>query len=211
MFKIQLSKHKAFKDLVYPLVRSKGFLNIRKEPMGGGSSKQHLLIAPDSLIKLNNAILLQGFFSDSKRVKSIFNKNSKRREAAEFIEILMSNRLSILGSTLQSNALHQLIFTLKSLDIDLAKEKLPNPFCELPQLSLDGMTSLMQVLLAKSAVLTKGESMMIHFLNNDLEKAYQASLLLDSSVPILMQYKAQIQKQYIEATEFDNLLDNLLN
>ncbi|WP_439147422.1 hypothetical protein [Vibrio sp.] len=211
LFKVRLSEHKAFKDLVYPLIRSKEFLNVRKEPMGIGSNKHHLLIDPDSLIKFYNAVLLQGFFSDSKRVKDIFTKPNKRLEAAEFLELIVSGKQSILGLGMQNEKLSLLIVQLRSDAPQLTEKKLPNPFNELPQLSLGGMTSVMQVLLAQSATLTQGETMMTHFLNDDLEKAYQTSLSLTANAPILLQYQAQIQKQYLEATEFDNLLDSLLN
>ncbi len=211
LFKVRLSEHKAFKDLVYPLVRSKAFLNVRKESMGIGSNKHHLLIAPDSLIKLYNAVLLQGFFSDSKRIKEIFTKQDKRLEATEFLDLIVSSRQSILGLGMQTEALSSLIVQLNSDEPQLTEQKLPNPFIELPQLSLNGVTSLMQALLAQSAVLTQGETMMTHFLNDDLEKAYQASCLLHPTNTVLRQYQTRIQQQYHEANEFDNLLDSLLN
>ncbi len=210
LFSIELSEHKGFKDLVYPLVRSKGFLDIHKEHMGGSSNKHHLLISRDSLDKLYNAVLLQGFFADSKRVRSIFSDEEKRAEATELLTIIFSNRQSSLGIAIQSDQLAHLIEIMKS-NISLCEIRLPNPFAELPQLSLNGLTSIMQALLAQSAVLTHGETMMAHYLNGDLEKANNAACALNSDDPTIVKYQLLIHAQYQQAKEFDNLLDNLLN
>ena len=211
LFGIELSQHKAFKDLVYPLARSKGFLKVIKEPMGLGSTKNHLFINEDDINKLYNAVLLQGFFADSKRVKAIFNNEKKRLEAAEFLELIVSGRQSIIGVAVQSQRLHQLIDKLKSSDPALTTKQLPNPFKELPQLSLNGLTSVVQVLLAQSAVMSEGESMVTQFLKGDLEKAYEYSCQLRTNDPYLQKYQIQIQKEYQEANEFDDLLKDLLN
>lgn len=208
-FSIELSEHKGFKDLVYPLVRSKGFLKVSKEPMSMGSAKNHLLIAPESLNKFYNAVLLQGFFADSKKIRDVFTNKENRIKAADFLEFIFSGRQSVLGIGLQNQAFTKLICQLKS-DISLSEMRLENPFIELPQLSLNGMTSVMQVLLAQSAVLSTDESMMIYFLNGELEKAYQASCQQQPKNALLKKYHALIQKQYHDANEFDNFLDNLI-
>ncbi|MEZ8125432.1 hypothetical protein CWO04_12235 [Vibrio splendidus] len=211
LFNIKLAEHKSFKDLVYPLVRSKGFFEVKKEPMALGSTKNNLLIASNSLTKLHNAVLLQGFFADSKRVKEIFSHSKKRIEAADFLETVVMGRQSILAVGIQTTALSELIVKLKSEHIDLSKEKLPKPFQELPQLSLNGVTSVMQALLAQSALLTQGESMIMHFFNQDIEKAYLAACSLGNTTPALAQYQTLIKQKYLEAVEFDDLLNNLLN
>lgn len=210
LFSVELSEYKGFKDLVYPLIRNKGFLNVNKEHMGGASNKHHLLIARDSLNKFYNAVLLQGFFADSKRVRLIFSDKEKRLEAGEFLDIILSERQSILGVGLQSSKLVEFIQIIKS-NISLAEYRLPNPFIELPQLSLNGLTSVMQVLLAQSAVLMHGETMMLHYLNGDIEKAYQAACLFEPTDKILTKYHVLICQQYKEAKEFEDLLDYLLN
>ncbi|MGV3002729.1 hypothetical protein [Vibrio sp. E150_018] len=211
LFNIKLAEHKSFKDLVYPLVRSKGFLEVKKEPMALGSTKHHLLIASSSLTKLHNAVLLQGFFADSKRIKDTFAHPKKRIEAAAFLETIIIGRQSILTVGIQTITLSELIVKLKSEHIDLNKEKLPNPFKELPQLYLNGVTSVMQALLAQSAQLTQGESMVMHFFNQDIEKAYLAACSLKSTTPALARYQSHIKQKYLEAVEFDDLLHNLLN
>lgn len=211
LFNINLAEHKSFKDLVYPLVRSKGFLEVKREPMPQGSRKNNLLIASSSLTKLHNAVLLQGFFADSKRIKDIFSDSKKRLEAADFLETIVMGRQSILAVEIQTATLSGLIVKLKSEHIDLSTEKLPNPFHELPQLSLNGVTSVMQALLAQSALLTQGESMIMHFFNQNIEEAYSAACSLDNTTPTLAKTQALIKQKYREAIEFDDLLNNLLN
>ncbi|MDS1908749.1 hypothetical protein [Vibrio parahaemolyticus] len=210
LFSVELSEHKSFKDLVYPLVRSKGFLLVNKEQMGIGSEKNHLLIARESLNKFHNAVLLQGFFADSKRVKAIFTDSGKRMEAAEFLNVILAGRQSIIGVGIQSEALEQFINIMKS-SVSLSENRLPNPFYELPQLSIGNITSVMQALLAQSAVLSDGETMMLYYLNGDLEKAYEAASSLQTEHPVLSKYQSLISQQYLEANEFDNLLDDLIN
>lgn len=210
LFSVELSEHKSFKNLVYPLVRSEGFLIVNKEPMGIGSEKNHLLIARESLNKFHNAVLLQGFFADSKRVKDIFRDKCKRIEAAEFLNVILSGRQSIIGVGIQSEALEQFINIMKS-NVSLSENRLPNPFYELPQLSIGNITSVMQTLLAQSAVFSDGETMMLYYLNGDLEKAYKAASSLQTEHPILSKYQSLITRQYLEANEFDNLLDDLFN
>ncbi|HFD4275114.1 TPA: hypothetical protein ACF3ZC_004941 [Vibrio parahaemolyticus] len=210
LFSVELSEHKSFKDLVYPLVRSKGFLIVNKEQMGIGSEKNHLLIARESLNKFHNAVLLQGFFADSKRVKAIFTDSGKRMEAAEFLNVILAGRQSIIGVGIQSEALEQFINIMKS-SVSLSENRLPNPFYELPQLSIGNITSVMQALLAQSAVLSDGETMMLYYLNGDLEKAYEAASSLQTEHPVLSKYQSLISQQYFEANEFDNLLDDLIN
>ncbi len=210
LFSVELSEHKSFKDLVYPLVRSKGFLIVNKEQMGIGSEKNHLLIARESLNKFHNAVLLQGFFADSKRVKAIFTDSGKRMEAAEFLNVILAGRQSIIGVSIQSEALEQFINIMKS-SVSLSENRLPNPFYELPQLSIGNITSVMQALLAQSAVLSDGETMMLYYLNGDLEKAYEAASSLQTEHPVLSKYQSLITQQYLESSEFDNLLDDLFN
>ncbi|WP_025626916.1 hypothetical protein [Vibrio parahaemolyticus] len=210
LFSVELSEHKSFKDLVYPLVRSKGFLIVNKEQVGIGSEKNHLLIARESLNKFHNAVLLQGFFADSKRVKAIFTDSGKRMEAAEFLNVILAGRQSIIGVGIQSEALEQFINIMKS-SVSLSENRLPNPFYELPQLSIGNITSVMQALLAQSAVLSDGETMMLYYLNGDLEKAYEAASSLQTEHPVLSKYQSLISQQYLEANEFDNLLDDLIN
>lgn|GEM_PF-2175116 len=210
LFSIELSKHKGFKDLVYPLVRYKKFLKVHKVPIGESSSREQLLIDKCSLNKLYNAVLLQGFFADSKRVRDIFSNNVKRKEAADFLETVVCGRQSVIGISLQSEALIEFISNLKS-DFSLSDDKMPNPFEQLPQLSLNGKTSLIQVLLVQSAVLSDGDTMMLNFLDGDLKKAYDAACKLESDDQTLIKYKAIIVQKYQEAKEFDKLLDDLLN
>ena len=77
-------------------------------------------------------------------------------------------------------------------DILLSETRLPNPFHELPQLSIGNVTSVMQALLAQSAVLTDGEIMMLYHLNGELQKAYGAAPSLQTEHPVLSKYQSLI-------------------
>lgn len=107
----------------------------------------------------------------------------KRIEAANFLETVVMGRQSVLAVGIQTSALSELIVKLKSEHIDLSKAKLPNPFQESPQLSLNGVTSVMQDLLAQCTLLIQGESTVIHFFNQDIEKAYLAACSLGNTTP----------------------------
>lgn len=209
-FSIELSEHKSFKDLVYPLVRSEGFLKVHSESMGPGSRKNNLYIPYESLNKFHNAVLLQGFFANTQRVKAIFSDVGKRMEAAEFLKVFLVGRQSIVGVGIHSELLEQFI-NMMSSSISLTEERLPNPFHELPQLSIGNITSVMQALLAQSALLSHGDSMMLYYLNGDLKKAYEVASSLQTEHPILTKYQSLIIKEYVEANAFENLLDDLFN
>ncbi|CAG9297560.1 hypothetical protein [Celerinatantimonas diazotrophica] len=218
LFNIKLSEYKQFKDLIYSFVRHRSqkkqsFLEVKKESQASpsASNKSDLLIHRSSLIKLYNAVILQAFFLETKKVKLIFSSTEKRTQAADLIECILRNRQTILATKLQSNKVSQLIDLLRS-ENSLETNELPNPFEELPQLSLSQMTSLLQSLVAQSAVLSHdGSNMLLHFFNDDLEEAYQASLNVNSQLPIIKKYQSFIQNRYREAKEFDDTLDGLLN
>ncbi|MGF1749537.1 hypothetical protein [Vibrio cionasavignyae] len=210
LFHVELSKHKSFKDHVYPLIRSKGFLDVHRESMGSASDKNHLLVSRKSLDKLHNAVILQGFFSDTKRVKAIFTDQAKRLEAAQLLESLLLHRQSILGVSVSHQQIEELLSVLRS-DTSLEENKLPNPFEELPQLSLNGLTSVMQALLAQSATLNQSDTMIGLYLEGNLDKAYQAAITTNSSHPVVKKYQETICRQYEHAKEFDNFLEELLN
>ncbi|MGY5451436.1 hypothetical protein ACVFI8_10895 [Agarivorans sp. MS3-6] len=209
LFKVRLAEHKAFKDLVYPLVRSKGFLDIKKEKMVNSSTKDNIYITQEGLAKLHNAIILQAFFSKTKKVKDIFSKPDKRIEAAEILDSVLSGRQALLDVSINSLKFSQLIAWLKSTK-PLDQEGLPNPFSELPQLSLNGTTSVMQSLLAQSGALTNVDNMMMYFINDQLKEAYDTSLSITSTNPLFIKYQTLVQRKYNEANEFDTFLENLL-
>jgi len=216
LFKVRLSEHKAFKDLTYSFIRNrsegKSFLDSKEELQSnaGANLRNNHFIHKNSLTKLYNAIILQAFFIETKKVKAIFSNPKMRKRAVDLMAVILKDRQCILGITLQPSEVEVLLNVMNS-DASLDTVRLPNPFSELPQLSLSGMTSVTQALIAQSASLSQGSSMMLHFFNGDLEEAYQASCLLNPTDPVLKKYCSLVQQQYHEATEFDNLLDDLLN
>lgn len=211
LFFIELSQYKGFKDRVYPLVKNKNqdFIAARRKRMSSGS-RDELFISVDSLDKLHNAVILQGFFADTKRVKSLFSDKKKRAEATEFLSTIFAVHKSVYDEVLQAKELTRLIDIMHS-ETPLDSIRLPNPFIELPQLSINGLTTVMQALLAKSAVLSHGEVMMMHYINGDLAQAYEEACKTKSESAVVMKYRSLIMHRYQEAKDFDNLLDDLLN
>lgn len=209
LFGVELARYKPFKDLVYPLVRS-GFIRHRKQPIPYAvSERNHLWIEEEELIKLHNAILIQGIFTDTKTVKSFFENKNKRMEKTKTIRYLLQDRQSATGIGLLCHELQEFFKVLES-DEDLTSKRLPNPFIELPQLSLSGATSLMQALLAQSAVISDADSMLLLYLDGQLEAAWGKAQHLETSHPILLKHKKLIDQEYERAAEFDQLLDNLI-
>lgn len=209
LFGIELARYKPFKDLVYPLIRS-GFIQHQKQPIPYTvSERNYLWIDESEFTKLHNAILIQGIFTDAKTVKSFFNDDDKRVEKTKSIRYLLQDRQSVTGIGLLSHELHDFLKVLES-DADLTSKRLPNPFIELPQLSLSGVTSLMQALLAQSAVISDADSMLLLYFDGQLEAAWQKAQHLETAHPILLKYKKLIHQEYHQAAEFDQLLDDLI-
>ncbi|MGC9491164.1 hypothetical protein ACP45A_00560, partial [Vibrio genomosp. F10] len=82
-FHVHLKDNKKFKDSLYPFVRDDAFLDVLKTPIEFSKGRHSYLIAETSLNKLYNAVLLQGFFTGSQKIKQVFDKRDKRLEAAE--------------------------------------------------------------------------------------------------------------------------------
>ncbi|WP_133408267.1 hypothetical protein [Parashewanella tropica] len=210
LFGVELSENKALKDLVYPLARfpksspAKNFLNVVREKIEY-SDKYNILVPHASLIKLHNAMILQCIFADTKKVKDIFVERKKRTLAAEFIQMLLIDRQSVIGISLSADKscrLVEILFSNNPLD----EVKLPNPFEQLPILS---GSSLVQGILVQSAAISQGEKMMMHYLNGDLELAYQTSLSIRSTNEVINKYQLLIASEYQEAVDFDHLLENI--
>ncbi len=107
LFGVDLAKNKSLKDLIYPLARlpklhrsiAPNFLNVRYETMSCDSDKESILLPRTSLIKFNNAVILQCIFANSRKVKEIFVDLKKRQIAAEIIQMIMIDRQTALGIT----------------------------------------------------------------------------------------------------------------
>jgi len=69
--------------------------------------------------------------------------------------------------------------------------------------------SLLKTLAAQTAVLSVGDSMMTHYLNGELERAFLAANQVVTDSPLLLKYRDLIISEYQDAKEFDDLLDFL--
>ena len=211
LFGLPLSKHLSIKTALTSLIRSK-VITAEKELLGGGyGSRKRIWIALDQLMLIHNAVILQGLFSDVRTISAILKDSGKfeyRRRMTDFARVILIGRQSIVGVSLLPEKV-MLFLDLLGSEMDLSSHYLPNPFEALPQLVLPESIGAIQALLAQSTVLSNGDTMMAHYLNGDLEKAWEAARQLDIDDPTLGQYKALIEKEYAEAKEFDELLDFL--
>lgn len=208
VFGINLSKHQRLRASLNSLLRNK---TIENTITPSGPERNRRLVHRDQLDKLHNVVILQGLFTETQVITKMFHDSDKyetRKKMAEVAQAILVGRQSIVGISLLPVEVKGFLEMLAS-DADLATNRLPNPFQELPQLVLDKGTSVIQQMLAQSSVQSLGDSMMAHYLNGDLEAAWQAAQQLDVEDPILNKYKALIDQEYQEASEFDDLLDKL--
>ncbi|MBR9883492.1 MAG: hypothetical protein GYB21_07465 [Oceanospirillales bacterium] len=210
LFGIKLAKHKKFKEQMESLLRS-DLIEYTKAPIPFTSSKRnHKFIERRHLTKLHNAALLHAFFPMPKLIAEIFNDQSKRVEKADVITLLLTGRHSVAGIGLLPNEVLGFLEVLKS-DQDLTTSMLPNPFQELPQLSFGGISNVMQALLLQSAALSNADSMIAHYLNDDLEQAYKLASGVESDQEIVNLYKRRIIEAYEAASDFDRFLDDIFD
>jgi hypothetical protein len=163
----------------------------------------------DNLVLFHNAVLLQAIYAAPKEVIKIFNDKTDRQQMTSWAKSLLLQQQSVAGIGLIAPEV-PLFFTLLESDADLRAEKLPNPFVELPQLALDGSSSLLQRMIVQAAVLSVGDSMMLHYFNGNLEAAKSAAESLPPTDGILECYRQMIVNRHTEAVEFDQLLDDWL-
>lgn len=161
----------------------------------------------DNLVLFHNAVLLQAIYAAPKEVIKIFKNKADRQQMTGWAKSLLMQQQSVAGIGLLAPELPS-FFALLESDANLCREKLPNPFVELPQLALDGSSSLLQRMVAQAAVLSSGDSMMAHYFNGDLEAAKRVADSLPPADGILEHYRKMILGSYKEAAEFDRLLDD---
>lgn len=211
IFGIQLSKHHQIKHALNSLVRNEVIEHEQDAPSGGHGSRGRIWVYRDQLDLIHNAVILQGLFSDTKIITKIIKDSGScafRCKMAEFAQVILVGRQSIVGISLLAVEVKTFLRILGS-DTELTIKRLPNPFEILPQLVLAQGTSAIESLLAQGATQMSGDTMMIHYLNEDLEAAWGAAQQMDVDDPILQKYKALIEREYTEAQEFDDLLDAL--
>lgn len=174
-----------------------------------GDSRNSVRIDPNDKTLLWNAILLHGVFGEPKAVVAILSDPEKRREYAEWARAVFLDRQSVAGVGLLRQELFDFLERLPLAD--LRCERLANPFADvLPQMGLGPHGgNLLKTLAAQTAALSIGDSMMAHYLNGDLQEAYEAACAVSTDNPVLLRYRDRILAEYQEAKEFDDLLDSL--
>jgi hypothetical protein len=212
LFGTPLARHPALRNAVNTLVKAMsqaGVLPLVEEEISFTSKGRKRWTLPRSeLVGLSNAIVLHGIFGEPKTVIRLFTQPSVRRQHADWARSLLLERQSVANLGLINQELLRLLDQLDSA-ADLKQERLPNPFENaLPQMGLgDYGGNLLKALACQTAALSMGDSMMVHYLNGDLEQAHTAAAALQTDNPLLLQYRQMILTDYEEAKAFDDLLD----
>lgn len=208
LFGIKLSRHKKIKDCLDNFTREKsGFIPVHRDMV---VHKDNITISHDQHTTLFNAVVLQGLFSETRTVRRLLTENNHdfRIQMAELAEIILLGRNTLMGISLLPTETLEFIDVLGS-DADLTRVRLKNPFETLPQIVLESGTNTIQAFLAQTAALSASDSMMAHYLDGDIEKAWKAAQQVSSNNEAVNKYKSLIKKEYKEASEFDELLASL--
>lgn len=152
--------------------------------------------------------MLQGVFGEPKLVVELMLPKADRKPFVEWAKQLFLDRQSLAGLGLLRQEL--ISFLEKLPDVDLQKERLPNPFADtLPQMGLGHLNgNVLKALATQTAALSLGDSMMTHYLAGNVEKAYEAATQLQTDNALLLRYRELILREYQRAKEFDDLLDS---
>ncbi|WP_332403085.1 hypothetical protein [Vibrio metschnikovii] len=199
-------------DVIPPsLVVDEGFSDAS---MGKRSKKWLKSQALDCLF---NALVLDGFFNDSKLVKAIFEDSATRVESATLCEEVLLKAQAVNEVMHLSLAAQQFLNQLRDDAFNLRESRLVCPFAEqrLPQMDLAMQNTglLYQLLRAQRLSLSHKEQILLCWLEHDLLAAAQladqvdlALLQGDSSLAELVQ---RVRREYQEAQSFNALLNCL--
>lgn len=172
------------------------------------SERERWYLSTKDLAAFHNAVILHGIYSEPKVVIKIFENVGDRKDLAGWARDILINRQSVASVGLIRHQLTQFLDELDSQS-DLHQNRLTNPFDNaLPQMGFGPHGNLLKVLAAQTAVLSLGDSMMVRFLEGDLEGAANAARELSTTEPLLKRYKTMILSEFQEAAEFDKLLDD---
>lgn len=171
------------------------------------SERERWYLKAKDLVAFHNSVILHGIYSEPKVVVKIFENVDERKELAGWTRDILINRQSVASIGLIRRQLTHFLDQLDSQS-DLHQNRLTNPFDNaLPQMGFGPHGNLLKVLAAQTAVLSLGDSMMVRFLEGDLEGAAKAARGLSTTEPLLNRYKTMILSEFREAAEFDDLLD----
>jgi hypothetical protein len=174
------------------------------ESESGDHNDSHYLKAGQATI-LYNALLIDTIVVKPAQVKEVFRDKKKRAEIAELAEAILIGKQTVTGIALCSTNVADFLSGLKG-DLNLYEERLANPYKKFPNQIFGSHTGIVRVLLAQSQLLSAGDSVLVHFLNGDIAKANEMAAMLpaEGDTGLLRQ---MIQRQYQQASEFDDLLD----
>jgi hypothetical protein len=203
LFQIDLvSENKFLKDKANSFRRNKLLKVVEEERV----QRKSVYLAPGQDIVLFNALLLDAVFSDPKYVKKIFEEPETRKDATQKLKSLLMERNTVTGIALSSDQTGTMISALEG-DLDLYKEKLPNPFAILPQVVLGQHTNLLNALLVQASVLDPLDSVLAAYVEGDIDRACElADQLSDQSA--VGPFIGLIRKQQVEVKRFKTLLDD---
>ncbi len=181
----------------------------RTDGPGGSGSREHWYLNPADEALIWNAIVLQGLFGTPKIAIMLIRDHSERQAYVDWARQLFLDRQSVAGLGLLRQELILLLDRLAAAD--LSKEKLANPFSDVwPQMGLGPhQGNLLKTLASQTAALSVGDSMMAHYLNGELEQAYEKANGVVTNNALLLKYRDLILSEYQDAKEFDDLLDFL--
>lgn len=187
--------------------RKGGVTETVQEPSLERTQRKKRTLAEDQLPALYNAILLHALVADTARVKKAFRDRKARNRLADDAAALFGQRNSLMGIALSRPDATNLVVALKG-DLDLSKERLPNPFSVLPQLHLGGDLGLLHGVLAQAGALSTGDSMLLAHLRGEKAVAYQKAMALDpASMPgELALLREVVIRAWREQEEFSGLL-----
>ena len=157
---------------------------------------------------LFNALVLNAIFHDPKDVKKIFTDKAFRQQAVETLRAVLLNQSNLSGIALSNPDCVNFIDAVEG-ESDLYIDKLPNPFSVLPQAALGKNTNLLQALLAQSAALEPMDSILMAYLDGDIESAFRKIQGLSDEQHLALPLIIRIKQAYQEANDFDDLLDQM--
>lgn len=172
-----------------------------------GLDNDQIRIRDDQLPSLHNAVLLHAFFGNTKVVKQIFDDLAVRREKAKILEAMLFERNSVIGIALEHRDAYALRDALLG-DFPLRRTRLPNPFTTLPQQMFGPSNRLLLALLAQAGTLSKGDSLLLAYLQGNLEIARSMVLAIADFPEDLHPLRQRVLGDFTEAQEFDVLLDS---
>ncbi|MBE1275021.1 hypothetical protein [Enterovibrio baiacu] len=177
------------------------------------------LVAANALPCLYNALILDAFFNDTKRVKKIMSSVDERLSSCELMKELL------LGSQRSDNAQTEhlspeataFLREFSSPTFAIQTEKFSNPFIDqkMPQadLALKNSGLLYALLRHHRLRLSLKEQLLIELMGGDLKAAYDLASTIEDDLrysdPVLADLVDNTKKQYHAAESFQALLNQL--